>query len=142
MAQSVSEIMARNVVTLSTNSSVQEAAARMRDDDIGNVIVLDESDQLQGIVTDRDITVRAVADGRNPSEVTVGEICSGDLVTASPNDDLAEVAERMRQANVRRIPVVEGGRPVGIVSLGDVAIETESDSGTTLADISSEPGNN
>ena len=88
MAQSVSDIMARNVVTLSTNSSVQEAAARMRDDDIGNVIVLDESDQLQGILTDRDIAVRAVADGRNPSECTVGDICTSGLVTASPGDDM------------------------------------------------------
>ena len=142
MARSVSDIMARNVVTLPTGSSLQEAAARMRDDDIGNVIVLDESDQLQGILTDRDIAVRAVADGRNPTECTVGEICSSGLVTASPSDDLEEVAQRMREANVRRIPVVEDGRPVGIVSLGDVAIESEHHSGTTLADISSEPANN
>src|SRR3712207_3116882 len=138
MPQSVSEIMARTVVTLPTSSSIEDAARRMRDDDIGNVIVLDDNDQLKGIVTDRDITVRAVAEGR--TDATIGEICSGDLVTASPNDDLQAVAQRMREANVRRIPVIDNGRPVGIVSLGDLAIEGNAEE--TLTDISSAPGNN
>src|SRR3712207_2845153 len=109
MPQSVSEIMARNVVTLPTSSSIEDAARRMRDDDIGNVIVLDDNNELAGIVTDRDITVRAVAEGR--TQATIGEICSGDVVTASPSDDLEAVAQRMRQANVRRIPVIENGQP-------------------------------
>ena len=137
MPQSVSEIMARNVVTLSTSSSIEDAARRMRDDDIGNVIVLDDNNQLAGIVTDRDITVRAVAEGR--TSATIGEICSGDLVTASPSDDLQAVAERMRQANVRRIPVVEDGQAVGIISLGDLAIEGNAED--TLTDISAAAGN-
>lgn len=137
MPQSVSEIMARNVVTLSMSSSIEDAARRMRDDDIGNVIVLDDNNQLAGIVTDRDITVRAVAEGM--TSATIGEICSGDLVTASPDDDLQAVAERMREANVRRIPVVDNGRPVGIISLGDLAIESNAEE--TLTDISAAAGN-
>ncbi len=137
MPQSVSDIMARNLVTLSTSSSIEDAARRMRDEDIGDVIVLDDNDQLRGIVTDRDITVRAVAEGR--TQATIGEICSVDLVTASPQDALADVAQRMREAKVRRIPVVENGRPVGIVSLGDLAIESNAED--TLSEISAARGN-
>ena len=137
MAQSVSEIMARNVVSLSTNSSITDAARRMRDEDIGNVIVLDDNNELKGIVTDRDITVRAVAEGR--TDATIGDICSSDLITASPDDTLDDVAARMREANVRRIPVVDNGQAVGVVSLGDLAIESNAED--TLTDISSAPSN-
>jgi CBS domain-containing protein len=136
MAQTVAEIMARTLVTLPSDSSITDAARRMRDEDIGDVIVLD-NDQLRGIVTDRDITVRAVADGR--TEATLGEICSTDLVTASPTDDLGSVMQKMEQAKVRRIPVVENGRPVGIVSLGDLAIQTNAEN--TLSKISAARGN-
>ncbi len=107
----------------------------MRDQDIGDVIVLDDGDQLCGIVTDRDIAVRVVAEGRNPQEVKVGQICSRDLTTVSPNDDVGAAVKLMSQKAIRRVPVVDKGRPVGIVSIGDLAVDRDPDS--ALADISS-----
>jgi len=89
-----------------------------------------------GLLTDRDIAIRAIADGKDPSDTAVRDICSSDLVTTRPGDDVSEVAELMRSQAVRRIPVVDGDRPVGIVSLGDLAVDREPDS--TLAEISAE----
>ncbi len=83
--------------------------------------------------------IRAIAEGRSPTETTVGDIASREIATVGPNDDVAEVVRTMRSQAVRRIPVVEDGRPVGAVSIGDLAIERDSDS--ALADISAAPPN-
>jgi CBS domain-containing protein len=139
MAQTVREIMTQHPVTLPRSASISEAAKRMRDDDIGDVIVMDDGDMC-GLVTDRDIVVRAVAEGADPQFTKVDEICTHDLVTVAPDDSLQKTAQLMRERAVRRVPVVEGGRPVGIVSLGDLAIELEQDAG--LADISAAESNN
>jgi signal-transduction protein with cAMP-binding, CBS, and nucleotidyltransferase domain len=139
MAQTVREIMTQNPVTLPRSASITEAAKRMRDDDIGDVIVMDDGDMC-GLVTDRDIVVRAVAEGADPQFTKVDEICTHDLVTVAPGDSLQQTAQLMRERAVRRVPVVEGGRPVGIVSLGDLAIELDEQSG--LADISAAESNN
>jgi CBS domain-containing protein len=111
----------------------------MREADIGAVLVEDKG-RLAGILTDRDIVVRAVADGRGPDEVRAEEIYTPDPVTLTPDRSLRDAARFMREHDVRRVPVVQDGRPVGIVSLGDLAIELDTDS--ALADISSEPSNN
>jgi CBS domain-containing protein len=139
MAQTVREIMTQNPVTLPRSASITEAAKRMRDDDIGDVIVMDDGDMC-GLVTDRDIVVRAVAEGADPQFTKVDEICTHELVTVAPDDSLQHTAQLMRERAVRRVPVVEGGRPVGIVSLGDLAIELDESSG--LADISAAESNN
>jgi CBS domain-containing protein len=139
MAQTVREIMTQHPVTLPRSASISEAAKRMRDDDIGDVIVMDDGDMC-GLVTDRDIVVRAVAEGADPQFTKVDEICTHDLVTVGPDDSLQQTAQLMRERAVRRVPVVEGGRPVGIVSLGDLAIELDEQSG--LADISAAESNN
>jgi CBS domain-containing protein len=139
MAQTVREIMTQNPVTLPRSASISEAAKRMRDDDIGDVIVMDDGDMC-GLVTDRDIVVRAVAEGADPQFTKVDEICTHNLVTVAPDDSLQQTAQLMRERAVRRVPVVEGGRPVGIVSLGDLAIELDERSG--LADISAAESNN
>ena len=139
MAQTVREIMTQHPVTLPRSASISEAAKRMRDDDIGDVIVMDDGDMC-GLVTDRDIVVRAVAEGADPQFNKVDEICTHDLVTVGPDDSLQQTAQLMRERAVRRVPVVEGGRPVGIVSLGDLAIELDERSG--LADISAAESNN
>ena len=131
--QSVQEIMTHDPVTAETSSSLVDVAKAMRDHDTGAVIATDAG-KVRGIVTDRDIVVRAIADGRNPGEVRVEEICSGQLVTLNPQDRLETAAETMRRHDVRRLPVVDGDRPIGIVSLGDLAIERDEDS--ALADIS------
>lgn len=139
MAQKVRDVMTQNPVTLPRTAPVADAAKRMRDEDIGDVIVMDDGDMC-GLVTDRDIVVRAVAEGADPQFTKLGEICSADLVTVGPDDPIDDAARVMRERAVRRVPVVEGKRPVGIVSIGDLAIER--DEGSALADISAAEGNN
>jgi CBS domain-containing protein len=90
-------------------------------------------------VTDRDIVVRAVADTRDSAATAVGEICSPDLVTVAPHDDADTAVQRMRERPVRRVPVVEDGRPAGVLSVGDLAMER--DQRSALADISAQPPN-
>jgi CBS domain-containing protein len=134
MAQKVSDIMTTAPVMIRPSQSVSDAARAMRDNGIGAVLVADNG-ELLGIASDRDIVVRAVADGKDPARTPVAEVCSADLVTATPSEDAGDAVRRMREHGVRRIPVVEGGnRPVGILSLGDMAIER--DERSALADIS------
>jgi len=132
----VQDIMTTELATVPMSAPIEQAARLMRDEDIGDVIVINDEGGLVGLVTDRDIAIRAIADGRNPSDTAVREICSADLVTATPGEDVDAVAELMRSQAVRRIPVVDGDRPVGIVSLGDLAVDREPDS--ALAEISVE----
>lgn len=139
MAQQVHEVMTDNPVTVGSQTPLVEAATLMRERDIGDVLVVDEG-RLRGIVTDRDIVVRAVADARDVRAVTAGEVCSGDPVSVASQDDLDRAVELMRTRAVRRIPVVDGGRLVGVVSLGDLAVERDSQS--ALADISAAEPNN
>jgi len=93
----------------------------MREADIGDVMVHDDG-RVCGIVTDRDIVVRAVADHLAPDEVTIGEICSRELAALSPADSVDDAVRVMRDRALRRLPVMDGDRPVGIVSLGDLAL--------------------
>lgn len=132
MAQ-IRDVMTKDPQILPASASLVDAARLMRDEDIGPVIVV-EGDQVVGIVTDRDIVVRAVAEDRPPSGTTVADVASRDLTTVSPDDSLDDGVRLMRERAVRRLPVVEGGKPVGIVALGDLAVERDPDS--ALADIS------
>lgn len=127
MPPTVRDVMTLDPVTLEATTSVTEAARKMKERDIGDVIVLD-GDRLCGMVTDRDIVVRALAEDRDPNATNLGEICSRELVTVSPGDDLTVAGKLMREKAVRRMPVVEGGKPVGIVSMGDLAVERDPDS--------------
>jgi CBS domain-containing protein len=136
MAQRVREVMTGNPVTLPRDATVVEAARVMREQGIGDVIVTD-GDRAEGIVTDRDIVVRAVAEGRNPESVRLEQVESEQLTAVSPDDPVEAAIKIMREQAVRRVPVVEDGRPVGVVSIGDLAIER--DPGSALADISEEP---
>ena len=139
MAKTLKDLMSRDPVTIDATVSVFEAAQRMRDDDIGDVIVTD-GDRVAGIVTDRDIVVRAVAAERTPWTTTVRRILSPDVVTLSPDDDVKRAIDLMRQKAIRRILVVEHGMPVGVVSIGDLAIESTGEK--ALADISAAAPNN
>ena len=125
--------MTRDPQTVSADDPVVEAARIMRDRDIGDVIVLQNGD-VGGIVTDRDIAIRGVADGRDPQSTSVSEVCTTGIEAIEPSASVDDALRKMRDADIRRLPVVEGGRAVGIVSLGDLAVEREPDS--TLADIS------
>jgi CBS domain-containing protein len=138
MARYLRDIMTQKPVTVQTTDAVVAAARSMRDGNIGDVVVL-EGDRIHGILTDRDMVVRGVAEGRDPARTTVGEICSGELTTLSPDDTIEDAEKLMRDRAIRRLPVVEGGRPVGIVSLGDLAVEKNPES--TLGGISAAPPN-
>jgi CBS domain-containing protein len=120
--------------TVTTDSTVADAARIMAEADIGDVLVTEVGTQrLVGIVTDRDITIRGVAIGRDPTSTPVGAILSDDLTTVRPTDTVQEAIARMEAANVRRLPVIEDGIAIGMVSLGDLSLAT--DTGPTLADI-------
>ncbi|MEV4063292.1 CBS domain-containing protein [Nonomuraea dietziae] len=140
MMQKVREIMTPAPVSLPSGATLTEAAKQMRDHHIGDVLVVDD-DRLLGIVTDRDIVIRAIAEGSDPGRTSLGEVCSREgLTCVTPQDDAEQAVELMRSKAIRRIPVLEDGRPVGVVSLGDLALER--DSRSVLADISAAPANN
>jgi CBS domain-containing protein len=136
MAQRVKELMTERPVTLGKDASLAEAAKLMRDRDIGDVIVV-EGDAAAGIVTDRDIVIRGIAEGVDPNTTRVGQVVSGELNAVAPDDPVERAVEVMREKAIRRVPVLEGGRPVGVLSIGDLAIER--DERSVLADISEEP---
>ena len=118
------DIMTANPRCVTTADSITRAAEIMRDTDVGIVPVVEDSGsmRLAGVVTDRDIAIRIVAEGRG-NDVNVREVMSSGLATVRPDDDLDRVTELMKSEQVRRIPVVDGDRLVGIIALADVARE-------------------
>jgi CBS domain-containing protein len=120
MGTSIKEVMTRDVRACEPNATVADAAKVMAQEDVGPVPIVEDG-RLVGIVTDRDIVVRVVAEGRDPNATTVREIASTELVTVSPDDDLDEALNLLAQRQVRRLPVVEGDRLIGIVAQADVA---------------------
>ena len=133
MAQSIREVMTGDPHSVSTDATLQDAAREMKGDDIGAVLVEDKG-SVAGILTDRDIVVRAIAEGRDPASTKVGDVASRDVATLTPDSSVEDAIRIVREQNVRRIPVVQDGRPAGIVSIGDLAIERDTES--ALADIS------
>lgn len=119
MARYVREVMTAGVAAVRPDASLVEAARLMRAQDVGDVLVA-RGDRLIGVLTDRDIAVRAVAEGVDPLAVSAQSVCTRSSVTVRPDDELATALRLMRRHAVRRLPVVEGGRPLGLVSLRDV----------------------
>jgi CBS domain-containing protein len=123
MGQSIREIMTSNPSTIEPDNSIVDAARIMKQEDAG-VVPVTENGRLTGMVTDRDIAIRVVAEGKDPQSTTVREVASTDLVTVDPQQDLDEALRLMAQHQVRRLPVVEeDGRLVGVVAQADVARE-------------------
>jgi CBS domain-containing protein len=120
MGTSIKEVMTRDVRACEPNATVADAAKVMAQEDVGPVPIVQDG-RLIGIVTDRDIVVRVVAEGRDPNATTVSEIASTELVTVSPDDDLDEALKLLAERQIRRLPVVEGDRLVGIVAQADIA---------------------
>ncbi len=114
--------MTTELVTVPPSSDIQEAARLMRTADIGDVLVTDQN-RLVGILTDRDITVRVVAEGLDPKVATVGDHMSVDLTTGMPDWDVDDAADIMAEEQIRRLPILDNGRLAGIVSLGDIAVQ-------------------
>ncbi|GAA3810154.1 CBS domain-containing protein [Streptomyces coacervatus] len=134
MTRKIRDVMSPGVAAVEPMTTVARAARVMREQDVGDVLVAYDCD-LFGVLTDRDIVVRALADGRDPADTTVGSVCTPPpVVTLTPDDTTDRALDLMRRHAVRRLPVVErGGCPVGIVSLGDLATTEEPLS--VLADI-------
>ena len=132
----VRDVMTTNPRCVSPNDSIQIAARIMKEEDTG-VVPIVENGRPVGVITDRDIVIRAVADGSQANK-PVREIASGDLVCATPDMSTREATRIMSERQIRRLPVVEGDRLVGIVSLGDIAVKEGKDSrtGDTLENIS------
>ena len=135
----VSELMSDSVVCISPDEPASQAARMFYRHNIGAVPVCTEDGKLRGIVTDRDIVLRCVAAENDPDTTPVREIMSKSVITVSPTDDVREAARQMSTGQVRRLPVVQDGRLVGMLSLGDMARTHEFDmeASKALSEISS-----
>jgi len=136
MAEKIREVMTKDPVVLEASTNVTDAAKAMRDRQIGSVLVR-KNGNLCGIVTDRDLVVRCLADDIDPHAESLEKLCSTELATLEADASIDEAVDLMRQRKIRRVPVVDGGAPVGIVSLGDLA--EERDPKSALGQISSAP---
>ena len=137
---SIRDIMTSEPITLTESSTLLEAARCMRDSDIGEVIVMRGDNAICGVVTDRDIVVRGLAEDMDPRQTTLREVCTAHVVTIDAGADPHDAAALLREHKVRRLPVMEDGELVGIVSIGDVALDIDRES--ALAEISDAPPNN
>jgi CBS domain-containing protein len=115
------EIMTSGAECIGDNETLVAAARKMRDLDIGSMPICGDDDRLKGMITDRDIVVRCVAEGKDPSEMRASELGQGKPITIGADDPVEEILRTMAQHKVRRLPVIDGQRLVGIVSQGDVA---------------------
>jgi CBS domain-containing protein len=136
--QSVREVMTKSPVAVDADAPVLEAARRMRDDNIGNVIITRQG-RVHGILTDRDIVVRCLAERNDISTCKCGEICSAEVITVGPDDSIEQAISLMRKHAIRRLIVADQDRPVGVVSIGDLA--KDRDRRSALGDISAAPPN-
>ena len=133
----VKDIMTRQVVSVSQNSTLGEVATEMKNLNVGSLPVCDNNSSILGIITDRDMVVRGLIQGYTNQSI-VRDVMTTNPITVTPDTDVSEVTELMAQNQIRRIPVVEGGTLVGIVSIGDVAVRDSfvEEAGNALSDIS------
>jgi CBS domain-containing protein len=123
MPQTIRDVMTSNPCTIDADKSVAYAAKMMREEDVGLAPVV-EAERLVGMLTDRDITIRVVAEGKDPDQVRVRDVASSQLITVGPQQDLDEALRMMAKHQVRRLPVVEeDGKLVGVVAQADIARE-------------------
>ena len=115
------DIMTGSVECIGENETLQQAAAKMRDLDVGSLPICGEDNRLKGMLTDRDIVVRCIADGGDPSTVTAGELAQGKPVTIGADDTVEEAIRTMQDNKVRRLPVIDGHDLVGVISQADIA---------------------
>jgi CBS domain-containing protein len=138
MANSVRDAMTEAPRSIGQSASVVEAALLMREADIGSLPITDD-EQLVGMITDRDITTRVVAEAADPKMTSVGDVYSRDLISVEPENDLEEALRLMARHQVRRLPVVEDGRLVGIVAQADIALRENETKTGELVEAISEP---
>lgn len=138
MVKSINELMATDVATCMPSDSIEDVARKMRNSDVGSIPVID-GDKLVGIVTDRDIVIRSVAEGNTGAKVA--DLMSSSLVTGKPDMSVHEAAEKMAREEIRRLPIVDNDKLVGMVALGDLAARTQFSpmAGKALKEISESP---
>jgi CBS domain-containing protein len=124
MTRKVRDIMSAAPVCMAATESVSAAAKVMKERGIGTVLVV-SGGRLEGLVTDRDITIRVLAENRDPATTRLGDICTGELAVLRPDDDVQHAARLVRERAVRRLPVIADGVPVGVVSIGDLALDRD-----------------
>jgi CBS domain-containing protein len=138
MAKSVRDAMTEDPRSIGQSVSVVEAARLMREEHIGSLPITDD-EQLVGMITDRDITTRVVAEAADPKTTAVADVYSRDLISVEPDEDLDEALQLMARHQVRRLPVVENGRLVGIVAQADIALRENEKKAGGLVEAISEP---
>jgi len=138
MTTKMRDIMSPAPVSMAATEPVSAAARAMKEHGIGTVLIM-TGGRLSGLVTDRDIAVRVLAENRDPLTTSVGDICSTDLAVLGPDDDVERATRLVRERAVRRIPVVQDGIPVGVVSIGDLALCKDETS--ALSQVSAAPPN-
>ena len=122
MTSTARDVMTETAECVSVNDTVATAARRMASLDVGSLPICGEDDRLKGMLTDRDIVIKVVAQGQDPQQVTVSSLAEGtEVVTIGADDSLEEARRTMEQHQVRRLPVIDGHRLVGIISQGDLA---------------------
>ena len=136
----VRELMSRDVISVSPETAADAAARMLSRQNVGALPVCAGGGQVRGMVTDRDIVLRCVAAGKDPKTTPVREIMSGRVVAAAPEEDAEEAARRMAREQVRRLPVLEQGRLVGMLSLGDLSLNRnlQMEASACLTEISSQ----
>ena len=133
------DIMTPDPQCVKEDETLVDAARLMRDLDVGALPICGNDERLKGMLTDRDIVVKCIADGGDPSSVTAGSLGQGKPVTIGADDDIREALETMQQHQVRRLPVIDGHDLVGIISQADIARTlSASQTGETVAEISEE----
>ena len=127
MAKTARDVMTGGVECVGENDSVLDAAKRLAELDVGSMPICGEDDRLKGMLTDRDIVVKVLAQGKDPADVTAGDLGEGKPVTIGADDSVDEALRTMAQHKVRRLPVIDGHDLVGIVSIADLATDIEED---------------
>ena len=136
------DIMTEDAECVRTTDTVVTAAQRMRDLGVGAMPICGDDDRLAGVITDRDIVVKCVADGGDPTAVQVETLADGKPVTIGADDDIEEALRTMTDHDVRRLPVIDGHKLVGMLSQADIAQHLPEAAGNLVADLSASPDNN
>ncbi|WP_010530425.1 CBS domain-containing protein [Lentibacillus jeotgali] len=138
--KNVQDVMSTDIAVCRKEDTLYEAAAKMRDRNVGVIPVCSENKELMGVITDRDLVLRGYAE-KKPDTTTVQEVMSDELYHASQDTSVQEAADMMAKKQIRRLPIVENGKLAGIVSLGDLSLEDKSNeaAGSALEDISERP---
>ncbi len=142
MAQTARDVMTSDCECIGENETVQNAAKKLSELGIGAMPICGEDDRLKGVLTDRDIVVNVVAQGKDPAEVKAGELGDGKPVTIGADDSISDAIRTMAEKQVRRLPVIDGHELVGVVSQADIAKNADEDEVGELVESLSQSGDN